>query len=46
MKTGNALERGKHDFAYDTINQILLCRLQDNKEVTKLQLVCRYRANL
>lgn len=34
LKTGKALERGKHDFTFDANNKILFCRWSDNSEVT------------
>lgn len=34
LKTGGALKRGDHDFAYDASHNILFCRWSDNKEVT------------
>ena len=34
LKTGKGLERGDHDFQFDSNNKILICRWQDNKEVT------------
>lgn len=34
LKTGRQLQRGDYDFQFDTNNKILLCRWQDNKEVT------------
>ncbi|KAI8115820.1 PiggyBac transposable element-derived protein 3 [Lucilia cuprina] len=34
LKTGKGLERSDHDFQFDSNNKILICRWQDNKEVT------------
>lgn len=34
LKTGKALARGTHDFAFDATNSILFCRWSDNSEVT------------
>lgn len=34
LKSGRQLEKGNHDFQFDTHNKILVCRWQDNSEVT------------
>lgn len=35
LKTGKELNKGDSDYAYDSTNNILVCRWQDNSEVTQ-----------
>lgn len=36
LKEGKALPKGEHDYQFDAANQLLVCRWQDNSEVTMM----------